>query len=102
MKKIGLVGLSMIIAAHISAVPYRKVSLACRNPGSHQDVAKTPIITNTTSHAISATSKIYWNASDGDHGLIYGPLAVNESKSGLGSAGNNYSCTAHYFVRISN
>lgn len=103
MKNILKIGLLVTIAAstlQASLPNYRKVSLTCANPGTHQDVAKTPRITNSTSHAISATTKVYWTASDGDHGFVQGPFAINETKSGLGSAGNGYTCQAYYWVKI--
>lgn len=102
MKKIllGVVTL-MLVALHIDAAPnYRRVNLQCRNPGTHQDVAKTPKITNTSGHALSADIKVYWSASDGDNGFVMGPFQINQSKLGLGEAGNAYSCEAYYLVRL--
>ncbi len=98
--KFGLL-LALTASATQAALPnYRKVSLGCRNPGSHQDVAKTPIITNTTNHSLSSTIKVYWNATDGDKGYVQGPFAINESKQGLGQPGNGYQCSAYYWVKI--
>ena len=76
-----------------------KVTLACKNPGTHQDVAKTPIITNNTNAPIPSGKTIFWNATDGDKGKVTGPLAVGASISGIGStpAHYSYSCTAFYF-----
>jgi hypothetical protein len=73
-----------------------KVTLACKNPGSHQDVAKTPSVTNTTGAAIAKGKKIYWSASDGDKGTLTldQNLAPNASVKVMGSAGNGYSCQA--------
>ena len=44
--------------------------LGCKNPGSHQDVAKTPTITNSTNQTLAVGKKVYWSASDGDKGTI--------------------------------
>ncbi len=81
---------------------FQRVSLSCRNPGSHQDVAKNPIITNNTRNPISSSTRVYWEATDGDKGFVQGPFKIGESKSGLGNAGNGYQCSAYYFVRIFN
>lgn len=79
----------------------KKVKIKCRNPGSHQDVAKTPEITNNTRKFIPGSVKIFWTASDGDKGFVMGPLGAGQSKSGLGdAAGNNYTCEAFYWVNI--
>ena len=77
----------------------QKVTLACKNPGTHQDVAKTPIITNNTNAALPSGKTIFWNATDGDKGKFAGPLAVGASISGISStpAHYSYSCTAFYF-----
>lgn len=89
----------LLVTMSLSAAPrYRKVFLSCENPGSHQDVAKTPLITNTTGKPIPSTTKVHWNASDGDFGYIQGPFSINESKSALGQAGNAYQCQAYYLV----
>ena len=79
---------------------YIKVNLTCTNPGSHQDVAKTPSITNNTNKAVPWNTTIYWQASDGDSGHIAGPLAIGASKQVLGAPGNAYSCTAYYWSKI--
>lgn len=79
--------------------PYLKVYLTCQNPGTHQDVAKTPTITNNSRRNVPFNTTIYWNATDGDSGTTKGPLAVGASKQVLGSAGNGYSCTAYFFVK---
>lgn len=46
------------------------VKLECKNPGSHQDVAKTPWVKNTTAKTMPKGHKINWKASDGDKGVI--------------------------------
>lgn len=103
MKKAFFSGLALLIfSANINAAPikYRKVFLTCSNPGSHQDVAKTPIITNSTRHPISATTKVYWTATDGDKGFLNGPFDVNQSRTALGAPGNAYQCSAFYLVPL--
>lgn len=89
------------LAVSLNAAPvYKKVPLTCTNPGSHQDVAKTPLIKNTTLNSLSESVKVYWTATDGDSGFVMGPFAINETKQGLGNAGNSYQCEAYYLVRI--
>lgn len=101
MKKLIVVSALVFCSLGLNASGnYRKVLVGCQNPGSHQDVAKTPIITNTTGHAISALTKVYWTATDGDKGYVQGPFAINESKTALGAPGNGYSCEAYYTVRL--
>jgi hypothetical protein len=72
------------------------LTLQCKNPGSHQDVGKTPNITNTTNQTLAKGRDIYWKSSDGDKGVIEldAPLAPGQSISGLGAAGQSYNCTA--------
>lgn len=74
----------------------QKVSLGCKNPGSHQDVAKTPSITNTTGKILKKGAKLSWSATDGDKGVVtlQNDLAPNASVQAMGSAGNGYSCQA--------
>ena len=74
--------------------------LECRNPGSHQDVAKTPIIKNTSGKTIPAGEKMSWSSSDGDYRQIdvQQNLAPDMEIQGLGSAGNSYSCAAHVWL----
>lgn len=103
MKRAWQIGLALLLLStsmHASQARYRRVSVDCENPGTHQDVAKTPEITNTSRHDIAANVKIYWEASDGDKGYILGPLKKNKSVSGLGEPGNSYTCTAYYLTKI--
>ena len=74
----------------------QKVMLACKNPGSHQDVSKDPTITNTTSKTIKKGAKVNWTASDGDKGVITldKDMAPNATVTVLGNPGQNYSCQA--------
>ncbi len=103
MKKTLLISALILGSLGLNAAGnFRRVSIGCANPGSHQDVAKTPIITNTTNHPIASSIRVYWEASDGDKGFVQGPFTVGQSKSGLGSAGNGYSCTAYYLQRFFN
>jgi hypothetical protein len=74
------------------------VSLQCSNPGSHQDVAKTPSIKNSSVAAIPKGKVLSWKSSDGDSGSItlQNDLAPGASVSGLGKAGQVYTCTASF------
>ncbi|MFN0111062.1 MAG: hypothetical protein ACKVZH_19550 [Blastocatellia bacterium] len=74
----------------------QKVSLGCKNPGSHQDVAKTPSVSNTTGKVLKKGTKLNWSASDGDKGVITlaNDLAAGGSVQAMGSAGNGYTCQA--------
>jgi hypothetical protein len=76
-----------------------KIMLGCKNPGSHQDVAKTPTITNSTSQTLAAGKKVYWSASDGDKGTVAlsAALQPNKTVQAMGTAGNGYSCQAWTF-----
>lgn len=80
--------------------PGVKVTLTCKNPGSHQDVAKTPIISNPNGPAVPSWKTIYWNSSDNDGGQVQGPLAQGTQVQGLGKPGQNYTCTAYYYKSI--
>lgn len=70
--------------------------LQCSNPGGQQDVAKEPVITNTTSKTLPKGQKIYWKSSDSDKGTITldAPLAPGKTVIDRGHAGQNYTCTA--------
>jgi len=72
------------------------VVLECRNPGSHQDVAKTPIIKNTSGQQLPIGHTISWSSSDGDSGQVtlQAPLAPDSEVQGLGTAGQVYNCVA--------
>ena len=74
----------------------QKVAMTCKNPGSHQDVAKTPDITNSTGKLLKKGAKVNWTSSDGDKGTITldKDLAAGASVRGLGSAGQSYTCQA--------
>jgi hypothetical protein len=71
--------------------------LQCSNPGGQQDVAKEPVITNTTSKTLPKGQKIYWKSSDSDKGTLTldAPLAPGKSVIDRGHAGpQSYTCTA--------
>ena len=72
----------------------QKVSLACKNPGSHQDVSKDPTITNTTGKTIKKGAKVSWSASDNDKGTITSDkdMAPNGNITAIGNPGQNYTC----------
>jgi hypothetical protein len=77
----------------------RTISLKCQNPGTHQDVAKDPDITNSTNQTLAAGKKIFWNASDGDSGslTLSNPLAPGKSVQVTGQPGQVYTCKAWTF-----
>lgn len=76
----------------------RIISLKCQNPGTHQDVAKDPDITNITK-TLAAGKKIFWSASDGDSGslTLSSPLAPGKSVQVTGQPGQVYTCKAWTF-----
>lgn len=76
------------------------VALTCQNPGSHQDVAKSPVIKNSTTATLKAGQTINWKSSDGDSGSIKlsADLPPGGSITGLGKPGNAYSCTSAFYT----
>ena len=59
--------------AQIQVIPITQLStvfVGCSNPGSSQDVAKTPSLKNTTSYAVPKGSVLNWSANDGDKGSV--------------------------------
>lgn len=70
--------------------------LQCANGGGQQDVAKTPFVTNSTGKTLPKGHRLYWQASDGDKGVIQldAPLKPGETAVGRGRPGQNYQCTA--------
>lgn len=72
------------------------IKLDCANPGGHQDVAKTPMVTNNTKQTIKKGTRISWTSSDGDKGqmVLDGDLAAGASVEMRGHPGQNYSCQA--------
>ena len=77
--------------------------LECKNPGSHQSIAVTPWVKNTTGKTIPTGHKIYWwvtyGGSGGGSGVITleKNLPPGQEVMGLlvGNHGNNYTCTAY-------
>ena len=78
-----------------------EIKLACSNPGSQQDVAKTPILKNTTGATIPKGYSVSWSSSDRDGGTIKlaADLPVNAEIRGQGKPGQAYSCTSSFFTR---
>lgn len=74
------------------------VEIGCKNPGSHQDVEKSPELKNTTGKTIPKGTTLRWKATDGDTGTVKltSSLAPNGTVAVSGSAGNAYSCTANF------
>jgi hypothetical protein len=74
----------------------RRRGIACSNPGSAQDVAKTPILKNTAQTTLYEGQRLNWWASDGDIGQV--TLAADLPPGGtvkaMGKAGNAYTCTS--------
>ncbi len=74
------------------------IPITCMNPGSHQDVSKTPSLKNTAGGTIRKGQILSWKSSDGDHGTIKldADLAPNASVQVLGQPGNGYTCTSSF------
>lgn len=75
------------------------VSITCKNPGSSQDVAKTPSLTNSTSAKIPAGKTLFFKSSDGDSGSLKlsADLLPGASVKMMGSkAGQVYTCTGSF------
>jgi len=74
------------------------INLECRNPSTSQDIAKTPIIRNTTENWLAKGTKILWTASDGDQGTIILQNSLEPGGhgevQGVGKPGQVYTCTA--------
>ncbi len=114
MKRTGLFGLALGLMA-VAAAPVERaraeevrllpgpltisaVYIGCANPGSSQDVGKTPSLKNTTTSAIPKGLTIKWSSSDGDSGSVTlaADLAPGATVKGLGKAGNSYTCSANF------
>ena len=80
--------------------PQQKVALGCKNPGTHQDIAKTPSLINTTSSTLAKGKWLYWSATDGDQGSLQlqAALPPQGSVDVQGAPGNGYNCSAWYWV----
>ncbi len=114
MKKLISLSLLAVVAVAASAAPAQimviptgpltiagvPVTVACKNPGSSQDVAKTPTLTNTTSFAIAKGKTLMWKSSDGDSGSLKldADLAPGASVKAMGKAGNAYTCSGSFLA----
>jgi hypothetical protein len=78
------------------------VALGCSNPGSQQDIAKTPVIKNTTAAPIPRGKSLTWKSSDGDTGSVTlaQDLAPGDSISGAGKPAPAYTCTARFYAGL--
>ena len=79
------------------------VTLACSNPGSQQDTAKTPVIQNTTAAPIPSGRSLLWKASDGDHGgvTLGQDLAPGDTVRGTGKPARTvYACSASFYAGL--
>jgi hypothetical protein len=78
----------------LMTVPLTLAPIQCKNPGSSQDIAKTPYLVNATSSAIPTGTMLFWKSSDGDSGeyKLTAPLAPNASVKMMGKAGQVYTC----------
>lgn len=80
--------------------------LECRNPHSHQDIGKTPIIRNSTDRWLPKGTQILWTASDGDKGTIVltkalSPHAQDDNEvQGVGETGKIYTCKAQAVLKL--
>ncbi|HVJ21377.1 MAG TPA: CARDB domain-containing protein [Polyangiaceae bacterium] len=88
--------------AQIQVVPMTQLTtvyVGCANPGSSQDVAKTPSLKNTTTSAIPKGSVLRWSANDGDKGTVTlaADLAPGATVKAQGiKPGNVYTCNANF------
>jgi hypothetical protein len=75
------------------------VPVECSNPGSSQDVGKTPVLKNTTGATMKKDFLVSWSSSDGDHNQLRleADLPPGGTVKALGAAGNAYTCTARFF-----
>jgi hypothetical protein len=76
------------------------VPITCTNPGSSQDVAKTPSLVNSTSTKIPAGKMVFFKASDGDVGTLLLPadlLPGASVKLQGAKPGQVYTCTGSFY-----
>jgi hypothetical protein len=79
------------------------VALACSNPGSQQDAAKTPVVQNTTAAPIPRGRSLLWRSSDGDHGgvTLGQDLLPGDSVKGTGKPARIlYTCSASFYAGL--
>lgn len=81
--------------------PYAAKALSCKNPGSHQDVAKEPILVNTSGATLAKGSVLYWytkpaagQTAEKGQVELDNALAPGGSVQGRGGPGNGYQCGA--------
>jgi hypothetical protein len=78
--------------------PYAAKALTCSNPGSQQDVAKEPILKNTTGATLAKGSTIYWftkpaqGAPEKGRVELENALAPGGTVQGHGNPGQVYTC----------
>ena len=76
------------------------VAVTCTNPGSSQDVVKTPSLTNSTSTKIPAGKMVFFKSSDGDVGTLLLPadlLPGASVKLQGAKPGQVYACTGSFY-----
>src|SRR5436305_610149 len=79
--------------------PYAAKALTCKNPGSQQDVAKEPILVNTTGATLAKGSIVFWytkpaagQTAEKGQVELSNALAPGGSIQGHGNPGNGYQC----------
>ncbi len=77
------------------------VSIDCQNPGSSQDVAKTPVLKNTALTTLYKGQRLSWSSSDGDYGqlTLAADLPPGGTVKAMGKAGNAYTCKSSYIAQ---
>jgi|GEM_PF-4964745 len=77
------------------------VSIECSNPGSAQDVAKTPVLKNTAQTTLYKGQRIRWSASDGDVGdvTLTADLPPGATVKAMGKPGQAYTCSSSYVAQ---
>jgi hypothetical protein len=76
------------------------IPLGCSNAGGSQDVAKTPVLKNTTSAPLPVGSTLWWKSTDGDSGQIKldKALVPGATVEGLGHPGSAYTCSGSFLA----
>jgi len=88
--------------AQIRQIPLPQLTavyIGCSNPGSSQDIAKVPVLKNTTTATIPKGYLLRWSASDGDKGTLTlaADLAPGATVKVQGTKpGNVYTCAADF------
>lgn len=78
------------------------VPITCKNPGSSQDVVKTPYLVNSTTATMKKGQSVSWATSDGERGTH--TLAADLPPGGQiklqgSKPGNAYTCNASFFSK---